>query len=119
MVARRLAIFDDRSRDGKTLLFDEIVPGMARGLWKWNAVERKASTIIDTIHSEGYGALSPDGKWLAYQSDETGINEVVVLAWERGSQGTKRLFTFSKGGGALPRTAASSSTSRSPAKSLP
>jgi eukaryotic-like serine/threonine-protein kinase len=96
-------VFDDWSRDGKTLLFDEIIPGMARGLWKWNAAERKASTVTDTIHSEGYGALSPDGKWLAYQSDETGINEVIVQAWDNGSKGLKRPFTISKGGGALPR----------------
>jgi eukaryotic-like serine/threonine-protein kinase len=96
-------VFDDWSRDGRTLLFDEIIPGMARGVWRWNSSERKASTIIDTVHSEGYGALSPDGKWLAYQSDETGINEVIVQAWDNGSKGAKRLFAISKGGGALPR----------------
>jgi Tol biopolymer transport system component len=99
----RRKVFDDWSRDGKTLLFDEIVPGMGRGLWKWKALESKASTIIDTIHSEGYGALSPDGKWLAYQSDETGINEVIVQSWDNGSKETKRPFAISKGGGALPR----------------
>jgi eukaryotic-like serine/threonine-protein kinase len=96
-------IFDDWSRDGRTLVFDEIIPGTARGLWVLNSAQRKATTILDTIHSEGYGALSPDGKWLAYQSDETGINEVIVQAWDNGSPGTKKLFTISHGGGALPR----------------
>jgi eukaryotic-like serine/threonine-protein kinase len=96
-------MLDDRSPDGKTFLFDEIIPGTARGLWMWNAGQETASTILDTIHSEGYGALSPDGKWLAYQSDETGLNEVIVQAWDNGSPGPKKLFTISHGGGALPR----------------
>jgi eukaryotic-like serine/threonine-protein kinase len=95
--------FDDWSRDGRTLLFDEIIPGMARGLWMWNSGQRKISTIVDTIHSEGYGALSPDGKWVAYQSDETGINQVIVRARDDGSREKRKLFTISRGGGGLPR----------------
>ena len=96
-------VFDDWSRDSKTLLFDEIIPGMARGLWILNSTQRKTAAILDTIHSEGYGALSPDGKWIAYQSDETGINEVIVAAWDNGLPEMKKLFTISHGGGALPR----------------
>jgi serine/threonine-protein kinase len=58
--------------------------------------------VVDTIRSEGYGSLSPDGKWLAYQSDETGMNEIVVQPFD-GTGGTKKIYTISIGGGGLPR----------------
>ena len=31
-----------------------------------------------TPYAEGYPALSPDGRWLAYVTDETGRSEVYV-----------------------------------------
>jgi len=34
------------------------------------AGDRKPFTILQTPVSEGRGRLSPDGKWLAYSSDE-------------------------------------------------
>ena len=41
----------------------------------------------------------PDGKWLAYQSDQSGRNEVYVQAFDGLSNGTKRRWLVSKGGG--------------------
>ena len=38
-------------------------------------------TILSSQYNEGWPALSPDGRWLAYQSDESGRNEVYVRAW--------------------------------------
>ena len=38
-------------------------------------------TLIATQFSEGFPALSPDGKWLAYASDESGRLEVYVRAF--------------------------------------
>jgi eukaryotic-like serine/threonine-protein kinase len=54
------------------------------------------------VYAEGFGAVSPDGKWLAYQSDQTGRNEVYVQSFDGLSAGTKRRWQISKGGG-LPR----------------
>ena len=34
--------------------------------------------LVDTAASEGGAALSPDGQWMAYMSDETGRYEVYV-----------------------------------------
>ena len=96
-------VLDDWTRDGRFLIFDEYVPGMNRGLFGWRNTERRSSTILDTIHSEGFGAVSPDGKWLAYQSDESGSNEVVVQAFDGGSGGVKKVYTVSGSeGGGLP-----------------
>ncbi len=38
-------------------------------------------TVLATRYSEGWPALSPDGRWLAYQSDEAGRMEVYLRAW--------------------------------------
>ncbi len=38
-------------------------------------------SVLTTRYSEGWPALSPDGRWLAYQSDESGRFEVYVRAW--------------------------------------
>ncbi len=97
-------VIDDWTRDGKSLIFDEYIPGMNRGMFLWRNAERKASTILDTIHNEGFGTLSPDGKWLAYQSDESGPNQVLVQAFENGTGGVKKVYAVSgPEGGGLPR----------------
>ena len=38
--------------------------------------------VLDTVYAEGFGTISPDGKWLAYQSDQSGRNEVYVQAFD-------------------------------------
>ena len=38
-------------------------------------------SLLASRYSEGWPALSPDGRWLAYQSDESGRNEVYVRSW--------------------------------------
>ena len=41
----------------------------------------KLDTVLASRYSEGWPALSPDGRWLAYQSDESGRFEVYLRAW--------------------------------------
>jgi serine/threonine protein kinase/Tol biopolymer transport system component len=38
-------------------------------------------TLLASRYSEGWPALSPDNRWLAYQSDESGRMEVYLRAW--------------------------------------
>jgi Tol biopolymer transport system component len=54
--------------------------------------------ILATPFNESHGVLSPDGRWLAYQSDESGVLEVYVRAFPSG--GGKVLV--SQGGGEEP-----------------
>ena len=44
--------------------------------------------------------FSPDGRWLAYESNETGRTEIYVRAFPAAAQGGK--WPISNGGGALP-----------------
>src|SRR4030095_8967259 len=52
-----------------------------------------------TEFDEPWARFSPDGRWVAYVSDETGTEEVYVKEFQ-GSGGSKRVST---GGGCLPR----------------
>ncbi|MGH7629918.1 MAG: protein kinase domain-containing protein [Gemmatimonadales bacterium] len=47
--------------------------------------ERKPRILLGTPFNEAYPALSPDGRWLAYASDESGQNEVYVRGFPEGS----------------------------------
>ncbi len=94
----------DWSRDGRSLVFGEFTPNSKSDIWALNLSDNRGSPILDTVRSEGYATLSPDGKWLAYQSDSDGRrNEVYVQPWEGGTSGTKRVWKVSNGGGGLPR----------------
>jgi serine/threonine-protein kinase len=54
------------------------------------------------VHAESAPAISPDGRWLAYQSDESGRAEVYVRPFPAVDQG---LWPISSGGGSEPRWA--------------
>jgi hypothetical protein len=64
--------------------------------------DRRVSPVVATIYSEGYAALSPNGRWLAYQSDDSGRNEVYIERWVPSAPGSGRRWKISDGGG-LPR----------------
>ena len=85
----------DWSHDGKYLLFGVLTQGSRSDVWGMAMADRQAGPILDTIYSEGYAALSPDGKWLAYQSDESGRNQVYVQPFDGITRGTKRRYDIS------------------------
>jgi serine/threonine-protein kinase len=58
--------------------------------------------LLNTTHSETAPAISPDGRWLAYVSDESGRAEVYVRPFPAVEKG---LWPISTGGGAEPRWA--------------
>ena len=93
----------DWSRDSQWVLFGEYTEDSQADVWVFQVAEGRAVTVLNTIHSEGYATLSPDGYWLAYQSDASGRNEVYVQAWEGGTGGTKRTWQVSQMGGGIPK----------------
>jgi len=67
--------------------------------------EAEAYPFIDTDFVEYTGMISPDGRWLAYGSDESGSPEIYVTAFpERG-----RKWQISTSGGQSPRWGAGGS----------
>ena len=67
------------SADGRFLLYRSIDPQTSLDLWVVPMVgNRTPSVFLKTPFREGYGAFSPDGRWVAYESNELGQNEIFV-----------------------------------------
>ena len=60
--------------------------------------ERKETLLLNSPSDEVSPALSPDGKWLAYGSDDTGSYEIYVQAFSDGKLGTDRKRISTTGG---------------------
>jgi Tol biopolymer transport system component len=97
----------DWSRDGKFILFHELVPGAKLDVMALSLPDKRAAGVVNTVKMEAYPALSPDGRWLAFQSDDSGRLEVYVQPFEGLSGGTRRRWKVSShtgnGQNALPR----------------
>ena len=64
--------------DGR-LLFGVFAAAMTSiDMWSLSLPDGKATPVLQTEFTEGGGQLSPDGRWLAYHSNESGRMEVYV-----------------------------------------
>jgi Tol biopolymer transport system component len=76
------------SADGKRIVF-WVQEAQTKGdLWLLTLEDggkAKAAPLIATPANEQHGQISPDGKWIAYTSDETGRKEVWVQPFPSGS----------------------------------
>ena len=85
-VEERLMAASDESRvpyswsvDGRRLLYSSVASQGNVDLWMVPMVgERTPWAFAKIPFREGYGVFSPDGLWVAYQSNETGRPEVYV-----------------------------------------
>jgi Tol biopolymer transport system component len=71
----------DWSPDGQVLLF-QVNDARTRGgwdLWTYSIADRKATPFLQTPFDETLGRFSPDGRWIAYASNESGRAEVYVV----------------------------------------
>jgi Tol biopolymer transport system component len=78
------------SPDGKTLLFVEFDPVTGSDLWMLSLDgNHDARPLLKTRFSEGNGSISPDGRWMAYQSNETGRFEISVAPYPAGGSAVR------------------------------
>ena len=85
------------SADGKHLLYSPQANGTDLWLLPLEG-DRKPKSFLATRFSENEAAFSPDGRWIAYQSNESGRTEVYI----RPFQGAGK-WQVSEGGGAYAR----------------
>jgi Tol biopolymer transport system component len=86
------------SPDGKTLVFEEY-GATAREVWIQRVDgDRKPRPFLNGPFNESAARLSPNGRWLAYVSDESGREEVYVVPFP-GSGGR---WPISTDGGSQP-----------------
>jgi hypothetical protein len=71
----------DWSRDGRFILYEEEAgPGSKRSLWILPVAPGDAEPrrYLNTAFNEGLGQFSPDTRWVAFQSDESGRYEIYI-----------------------------------------
>ncbi len=69
--------------DGKYLLFGQIGKKTKMDLWLMPFETRKAQPLIATEFSENEPVVSPDGRWLAYESDQSGRGEIYITSFPK------------------------------------
>jgi Tol biopolymer transport system component len=94
-----LKVPSDWSTDGRFLLYYTPDPKSGTDLWVWPRDTGVPVVFLKTEANELWGQFSPDGRWVAYQSNETGAFEIYV----RPFSGPGEPFPISTGGGVYPR----------------
>jgi dipeptidyl aminopeptidase/acylaminoacyl peptidase len=90
----------DWSSDGRFLLYLAGTPTTGDDLWALPVVgDRTPLPVAQSRFNEGDGRFSPDGRWIAYASDESGRSEIYIQPFPGPGDKTQ----VSTAGGAQPR----------------
>jgi Tol biopolymer transport system component len=68
----------DWSPDGKSILYVDGDPVTNQNVWLLSLDDRKLSPYFQTPFEDTTGRFSPDGRYVAYRSRESGVNEIYV-----------------------------------------
>lgn len=92
-------VVSDWSRDGRLLAVTRTWLDGNRDIWSVEAKpEGQSKPVVGSAANESEGRFSPDGAWLAYSSDESGVCEVYLITLE----GATFRVRVSEGGGRAP-----------------
>jgi eukaryotic-like serine/threonine-protein kinase len=84
----------DWSRDGKYILYESV-----KGLWIAAMPELKTRVFVNVPATVKNGQFSPDGRWVAYTSNESGKWEIYVTSFPE----VRGKWQLSSAGGTQPR----------------
>ena len=87
------------SPDGKTLALTALRPETGADILLYSLDDGELTVHLQTEYDEQTAVFSPDGRWLAYSSDESGDYEVYVTAFP----GPGGKWQVSQGGGVMPQ----------------
>jgi serine/threonine protein kinase len=96
----------DWSRDGRYILFRQMGGTTGMDLWALpmdGARPLKPFVVLDSQFNEGGGRFSPDGKWLAYNSNETGVSQIYARAFPPPESAAGEKWQISQSGGLTMR----------------
>jgi serine/threonine protein kinase/Tol biopolymer transport system component len=95
----RTTWLNDRSEDGRYLLFEKGDPVTQGDVWLLTlGPPATARPLVATTYNEGQSRLSPDGRTLAFVSDESGRREVYLDSFPE----PQTRIPVSVGGGTMP-----------------
>jgi serine/threonine-protein kinase len=86
------------SPDGRRLAFTEFHPLTGADIWVVDVATRERRQIVRTLFDESHARFSPDGRWIAYMTNESGRWDVFI----RPAEGTGPRVQVSTDGGAWP-----------------
>jgi Tol biopolymer transport system component len=72
------------SRNGRYIVFSSLKSGPQPGSDTWlleMAADRKASPFIESPFDKAQARISPDGRWIAYVTDDSGAYQIVVQSF--------------------------------------
>jgi Tol biopolymer transport system component len=73
------------SRDGSHVLITDIGSSSPFDVWNlFMGPKPRVRGVLETAFNEYHAVLSPDGRWMAYVSDETGAPQVYVMSFPHG-----------------------------------
>ena len=95
---------NDVSTDGRFLMYVSLASESGADLWVLpldeKVKERKPTVFLKTMFEERQGQFSPGGRWVAYQSTESGAGYEIYV---RPFPGPGGQYQISSGGGVQPR----------------
>jgi Tol biopolymer transport system component len=94
----RLKVASDWSRDGNYLIYHAQTPGFDWDIEAYSFRDHKIIPLVQSPYHDSLGQLSPDGRWLAYISLESGKSEIYVKPFPTGSE----RWQISGSGGVMP-----------------
>jgi eukaryotic-like serine/threonine-protein kinase len=93
----------DWSRDGRYLLLSQTNSKSQSDLMVLDLRgDRKLHPFLVTQHAETHGRFSPDGRWIAYYSDVSGMGQVYVQRFVPGRPASEVRLQVSTSGGSFP-----------------
>jgi Tol biopolymer transport system component len=85
--------------DGQTLAYRATHPDTGEDIWLYDLQERQSHPYLVTPFDEEEAMFSPDGRWMAFQSNESGRTEIYLGRYP----GTGERWQISTEGGFWPR----------------
>jgi eukaryotic-like serine/threonine-protein kinase len=94
------------SSDGRFILFTRGPDSNTLDLFALSMQAKTEATLLQTPFNEGFARFSPDTRWMAYQSNESGQSEIYVRPFLVAADGTPSVgpkSRVSSNGGVVPR----------------
>jgi Tol biopolymer transport system component len=104
---KNMRIPSNWTRNNRWILFTEITEQTRGDIWMvpspGRGSEARPVPLLQTPANESQGQVSPDGRWIAYSSDETGSDQVYVRPFAERDLGREPVWAVPTAGGREPR----------------
>ncbi len=87
------------SPDGQWIVYQRVDEANNSDIWAFPTAGGEPVALIASSFSEDFASISPDGRWMAFVSDESGSEEVYVTTFPDPA----RRWQVSPDGGSFPR----------------